>query len=185
MKQKSLCCVIALLLCFSCLATGCSHDKNKGGNTSSGSSSNSVSSENNSSSDSSGDSSQPQEESKPSSENTTSVPNGSSSTGGSTDKNVQINYTPIDDVNIVVPNGAKSTQKWTAADIVLNAKKTYGNPYTEQAINCQFTRPAGTKNDRSRLLGRRAEVGNQICASCCRQMDIYRFGCRYFRCRSA
>ena len=145
MKQKSLCCVIALLLCFSCLATGCSHDKNKGGNTSSGSSSNSVSSENNSSSDSSGDSSQPQEESKPSSENTTSVPDGSSSTGGSTDKNVQINYTPIDDVNIVVPNGAKSTQKWTATDIVLNAKKTYGNPYTEQAINCQFTGPQGQK----------------------------------------
>lgn len=145
MKQKSLCCVIALLLCFSCLATGCSHDKNKGGNTSSGSSSNSVSSENNSSSDSSGDSSQPQEESKPSFENTTSVPNGSSSTGGSTDKNVQINYTPIDDVNIVVPNGAKSTQKWTATDIVLNAKKTYGNPYTEQAINCQFTGPQGQK----------------------------------------
>ena len=145
MKQKSLCCVIALLLCFSCLATGCSHDKNKGGNTSSGSSSNSVSSENNSSSDSSGDSSQPQEESKPSSENTTSVPNGSSSTGGSTDKNVQINYTPIDDVNIVVPNGAKSTQKWTATDIVLNAKKTYSNPYTEQAINCQFTGPQGQK----------------------------------------
>ena len=145
MKQKSLCCVIALLLCFSCLATGCSHDKNKGGNTSSGSSSNSVSSVYTSSSDSSGDSSQPQEESKPSSENTTSVPDGSSSTGGSTDKNVQINYTPIDDVNIVVPNGAKSTQKWTATDIVLNAKKTYGNPYTEQAINCQFTGPQGQK----------------------------------------
>ena len=36
----------------------------------------------------------------------------SSSTGCSTDKNVQINYTPIDDVNIVVPNGAKSTQKY-------------------------------------------------------------------------
>lgn len=151
MKQKTLCCVIAVLLCISCLATGCFTDKN-------------PVKPSPSSTPNSTESSDPSEPSQPtpdtpSTPETPDVsdtpdapvvpdkPNGTTNTssGSSGNKHVQYNYKPIDDMNVLVPAGAKSTQKWIATDIELTAAKTYVNPYLNQAINCQFTGPQGQK----------------------------------------
>ena len=152
MKRKSICCVISMLICFSCLVAGCSPGsiESTSSNASSEASNNSISSEDSISSDNSDTSSLLQEESAPDIQNPSDTPTGSANnnqniSSSNTNKNTQINYKPIDNINVVVPEGAKSTQKWTATDIVLSAKKTYDNPYLNQAINCQFTGPQGQK----------------------------------------
>ena len=152
MKRKSICSVISMLICLSCFVVGCSPGTGDSSSemTSSNTSSSQSSSESGASSDASSDASSAPSESDPESqgtENTPSPPSGDqqSSDNSHTDKNVQITYKPVDDINVVVPAGAKSTQKWVATDIVLTAKKEYATPYLNQAINCQFTGPQGQK----------------------------------------